>query len=110
MKKISHHLITLDLGAGQFHCYLMTSNKRDLILATNKLMVLVDKHFTNYLPFILATDLGSEIDDAVKLVRKVVSADSEKAAKCLATATDFHITIFMLRSDHPDAKALMELH
>ena len=79
-------------------------------LATDKLMDIVDKHITGYLPIILATCLGSKIDDDVKLVRKVASDTSDEVAKKLAAARNFHMTIFMLRNDHPDAKALMELH
>jgi hypothetical protein len=65
---------------------------------------------TNNIQMLPADVLVSMLDpNGVKLVREVVSA-SRRCKESLATATDFHISAWVMPDEDPRAAALLALH
>jgi hypothetical protein len=110
---VEHFLITVDLHPQPYrmHSYVMTNDRRCLEGIANKMFDIIEKEagVRIWLPIILQTTLGTTVKSA-KVVRDIVAKTSAEAKAALETATDFHLTIFMLRGNNPDDKTLMDLH
>lgn len=110
-----HYLVTLDLlMPARLHAYVISKDKQDAVRAGEKLMDYAEKQGLPSLGIMLVTGLS---DDGVKpdpvsvaFVRKVASAVDPRIAEALARAKDFHFSAWMMPTDHPDDRPLMELH
>lgn len=108
VRKVEHYLLTIPLEGANFHAYLMTNDPRQVQAAANRMMDVVEEQkLPMPMPVILETRLSTGAD----IVRDIVKSHMPEAAKCLAEATNYHLTAFVMRSDdNPDDATLMELH
>lgn len=106
--EVEHYLLTIPLEGANFHAYLMTNDRRQVRAAANQMLDIIEKQgLPMQMPVILETKLSTGAD----IVRSIVKAHMPEAAKCLAEATDFHLTAFVMSAyDNPDNDRLMELH
>lgn len=103
---MKHTLMSVKLGDNSHaHCYLMTDDPAYELKALNVLMDRTDGH--RAMDVVLMTLLD---DSGVKMVREILSEDSEDAARLLAEPTNFHMTIFAMADEHPRADDLKGLH
>lgn len=117
MKKIEHHLLTVEPHPKlRVHSYLMCEKKYSRRLfeeVSDKMFKVCEEKLgcKIMLPIVLATLLADDsTDESVVKVREIASAGSEEVRKLLAAATDYHLTIFCLRTDDPRDEYLMDLH
>lgn len=107
MKKVEHYLITICVNpALNLHGYVMTDDKRDLMAVADTMVEIAETNGPLRLPVILQTTLDTGTD----VVREIVCKYSEEAKQLLATATNYHLSVFEMRADCPDDERLMELH
>jgi hypothetical protein len=104
-----HHLLTIKISADvHMHTYLMApDDRRYVAAATNKMFDQIEKLGLRPLPIVLVTELNKS---GVKVVRATIDKNDDEASQVLATATDFHVSMWMMTGDHPDNASLMKLH
>lgn len=106
--KVEHYLLTIPLEGANFHAYVMTNDLRQVRAAANRMLEIIEEQ---KLPMQMPVILETKLSTGVEIVRDIVKAHMPEAAKCLAEATDFHCTAFVMREyDNPDNATLMELH
>lgn len=104
--KLEHYLVTLYLGEGYLHGYVMTNDHRQVDAVVERMMSEAEKLGGLWLPLVLETRLNTGAD----IVRNIVTKLMPEAAKLMAEATDCHFTAFIMNDAHPDNATLMELH
>jgi hypothetical protein len=109
-KRVGHYLISLPLplkDGRSLHCYLMTTNSRAGIEQACERMVNVAEDLVggSILPMFVST--GPLDEEHTGIVRGILS-EMPEVKENLATATNFHITIFVPTTEI-DAR-LMEIH
>lgn len=108
-RKKKHYLITLCLDPGtNLHGYVMTTDESKLMAVAEKMVEVANDSGVWRVPIILQTQLNTVKD--VDAVRGIVCALSEEARDAIATAKDFHMSVFAMSVDQPDDKYLMDLH
>jgi hypothetical protein len=107
-RKVEHYLLTIPLEGVNFHAYLMTNDRRQVQAAASRMMDVIEKQkLPMPMPVILETRLSTGAD----IVRGIVAAHMPEAAQCMAEATNFHLTAFVMSAHaNPDNDCLMELH
>ena len=107
---VRQYLLTIQIAAdAHLHAYLLTDDKRYVLDAGEPLVAEAEKQlgFSHpLLRMILATPLEADVE----LVREILRERSAEAAHLLATAVDYHLTIFATHADDPDDAKLLALH
>lgn len=112
-KPKSHWLVTLPVGPGYVHSYLISADPTDLLRVSNKMFDDAEKVSEmggfRILPLMLQTKLDSD-PDAIERIETFLSEMHPEFRKLLKKVKDFHLTMWV--QDHPDPslKWLMELH
>jgi hypothetical protein len=107
MKAMQHYLLTIVLSPTvHLHGYVMTDDKRYVVAVLNQMVDVAEATEARFLPVVLQTELTGDAD----AVREIVSKLSDEAKTNLATAKDFHMSVFAMEADSPDDHRLMELH
>jgi ferredoxin-thioredoxin reductase catalytic subunit len=102
-----HYLLTIDVRHhAHMHGYVMCNDRRDLIGVLNRMLDKAEAIGLTPLPVILSTELTT----GCELVRKIVCARSAEAKQHIETATDFHFSAWIMPTEDPDDRRLMELH
>jgi hypothetical protein len=102
---IDHYLLTITLPDGHLHGYVMTDDESVVPRVLDKMMMLAEMD-GRFLPIILQTKL----DDGANLVRTMISDLNPECKQALATATNFHLSIWFMENGHADDSRLMDLH
>ncbi len=106
---IKHYLLTVQIASNaRMHCYLMTDDERQAHAAADRLLTEAEKTGSDY-P-LLSVVLMTSLSTGVELVREIISARSAEVKRLLQTATDFHVSMWMMGDDDPDDARLMALH
>lgn len=114
MKQVSnlkHYLLTIDVDQSmRMHGYLMCSNNKRKRLTerlTHQMLNTIEQQGLGLkLPIVLMTELSTGVD----LVREVLCQCDPRTDEMLQEATNFHCSIWMMSTNHPDDGRLMQLH
>jgi hypothetical protein len=103
-----HYLLTIATTGGcHVHAYLMTDDRRYVEHVTNEMIEEAEKRGLRVLPIVLSTRLRA---NGRGVVRGILSRKYPEAAECLRSATDFHQSVWIMPSGHPDNGQLLALH
>lgn len=104
---IHHYLVTMDLGPVHLHAYLI-GKQNDEMIAVEQMEKVAHEHGATgpTTQMVLITRLAS----GVSTVRRIIGKYSEDAKQAFLTATDFHLSVWMMPKDNPDDAKLMDLH
>jgi hypothetical protein len=102
---MKHYLLSVMVGGGHVHAYMMTRDKNDLTRATNELCN-VAKRIPGYFPVIMSTSLTGGED----MVRATLHRHFPEVREKMKTSKNFHLTIWHFPDDEPDNAKLLELH
>src|SRR5215475_5558408 len=111
-KRLVHLLITLDLFPApiRMHSYVICSEKNERQIMEgvgNRMMEEVEKQGGSIqLPIILSTKLDTGAD----VVQSILDEYYPEARRHFDNVKDFHLTMWMMGTDVPADKKLMELH
>lgn len=106
-KPVKHYLISLHLGREVMHGYLMSDDKASLVNAIEQMMHVVETAgLTPAVPIWLSTELDADIEPVRELLRR----NSPEVASLLATATDYHLTAWLMDANNPDCEWLLDRH
>lgn len=113
MSKEIHVLASLAFNSDvHVHGYMLTTKKgysEAAELLSNYVMSETEKHLgVPRVPVLAVTLLDTE--ESVKTAREGVLLNGGEAKTALETATDFHVSIWMMKADDPLDKRLMEIH
>lgn len=108
---IEHRLISMQFEGGIAHAYCMCdpTNANGLHYARNMLVDQAEKHAYGgiFVPLVLETKLNVR---GTKKVRKFLGKMNLEVAKALEEAKDYHLSVWLTPSSHPDTDWLWRLH
>ncbi|HEU0063232.1 MAG TPA: hypothetical protein VFR19_25365 [Hyphomicrobiaceae bacterium] len=106
--KIKHFLVSVPVGGGYMHGYVMTNDERVLSRVGEHLIEEAEKRGGRCWPPII---LSTRLDDGWKIVREIINKHCGAGPrKHWKKVRDFHLTGWAMRDSEADNDRLMELH
>jgi len=107
---VKHYLISVRLMSppkAHFHSYLMCEDEKAVEMSCNKMCSICEENGFEIFPAFMVTTLD---EDSVRLIRAVVYEGNPEAKECIAAATTFHISSWVMPDEDPRSEHLLALH
>jgi hypothetical protein len=107
---MKHYLISVVLRVpprAHFHGYLMCEDEKYVEGSCNKICKLCEEMGAKIFPAFMVTRLDAE---GVETVRASAGALNPEFKECIAAATNFHISVWMMPDEDPRSEGLLALH
>jgi hypothetical protein len=108
---VRHMIFTMQVSPElYFHAYLMFTTDAQVKQTRERLITLIrEKAGLPRIPIMLETELTQHPDDVEAILNALINEHPE-IKDGLAKSTDYHLTMWAWKDDHPANVKLMELH
>ncbi len=102
-----HYLLTIQASRNMhIHSYVMCNDRRYVKHVAGEMLDVAEQHGLNPLNIVLMTELSTGVD----VVRGILSKNCPETKRYFETATNFHRSVWVMSTEHPDDAQLMKLH